>query len=443
MTKRKQMWIAVLSAAALLCACVCGAFTVAADEPEGDQWQITEDGQLLYAPYQYRGQDGVKVVYIGDGTDVTVPAAFGGKPADVVWFNNEALDLEFDSSEQAQAWLAKARAAADRYLNITFSEGPTTVLVRPVMWPDYLRVASVTLPKSATATTLYTVGLTALSVPTESALTELALYNILFGAQDPAPTTIDLTGATGLDRVYIGRDEYSLDCFLSGSVLKLPTEFKDAPILRDDPLSEVDTPYCFIDYDPMPLLIQYADGTEQRSLVESGEPSAPHENDGQWQETEDGQFLYRPNPYGQEGRVEVMCIGDGTDVTVPATFGGKAFDVVWFTDASAIDFGRSDSEQAQTWYSKAEAASDRYLNLTFEEGPTGVKVTPGMYPGYVQAASVKLPKSVTGVTLYVQGLTAVSVLEGSALTGFSLYNVLEGWENPQPAVIDLTGATGL
>ena len=172
MTKRKQMWIAVLSAAALLCACVCGAFTVAADEPEGDQWQITEDGQLLYAPYQYRGQDGVKVVYIGDGTDVTVPAAFGGKPADVVWFNNEALDLEFDSSEQAQAWLAKARAAADRYLNITFSEGPTTVLVRPVMWPDYLRVASVTLPKSATATTLYTVGLTALSVPTESALTE-------------------------------------------------------------------------------------------------------------------------------------------------------------------------------------------------------------------------------------------------------------------------------
>ena len=427
MTKRKQMCIAVLSVLALLIACVCGAFSVAADEPEGEQWQETEDGQFLYTPYSYRGQDGVKVVYIGDGDDVTVPATFGGQAADLVWFEDEPLDLQFDQSEQAQAWLAKARASARRYLNVAFEEGPTTVWVRPVDWPNFRLVHSVTLPKSATEAYLIVAGAAAISAPAKSALTKFDLYPALENVENPQPTTIDLTGATGLQRVWIGRDDYWSDCFMEGSVLKLPIELKDAPVYREHPSSETELPYVFIDGEhPTPLTIQYAEAV----------PTT-------WQETEDGQFLYRPYPYGEDNCVQVMYIGDGTDVTVPATFGGEAFDMIWFTDASAIDFGRSDSEQAQTWYSKAEAASDRYLNLTFEEGPTGVKVTPGMYPGSIQATSVTLPKSVTGVSLYVEGLTAVSVPEGSALTTFSLYNVPEGWEHPSLTVIDLTGATGL
>lgn len=265
MTKKKQMWIAVLSAAALLCACVCGALPVAADDDaETVKWQETEDGQFLYRPRTYRYEDCVEVMYIGDGTDVTVPASFGGEAFDVIWFTDRsAIDFGRSDSEQAQTWHAKVDAASDRYLNLTFEEGPTGVEVTPGMWPGYVRAASVNLPKSVTGVTLCVQGLTAVSVPEGSALTGVSLYNVLERWENPQPAVIDLTGATGLQRVWIGRDEHADDCFIKGSVIKLPTEFKDVQIQREYPKRSYEGPYFFIDYAPMSLTIQYADGTER------------------------------------------------------------------------------------------------------------------------------------------------------------------------------------
>lgn len=263
MTKRKQMWIAVLSVAALLIACVCGAFSVAADgEDETVKWQETEDGQFLYRPNPYGEEGRVEVMYIGDGTDVTVPATFGGKAFDVVWFTDgSAIDFGRSDSEQAQTWYSKADAASDRYLNLAFEEGPTGVEVTPGMYPGSVRAASVTLPKSVTGVSLYVEGLTALSVPEDSALTDFSLYNVPEGWEHPSLTVIDLTGATGLARVWIGRDEWGGDCFAEGSVLKLPTEFKSVPILRKAPFRLTDEVYFCIDVAPMSLTLQYADGS--------------------------------------------------------------------------------------------------------------------------------------------------------------------------------------
>ena len=280
MTKKMAKGLAFAAVLALLCACVCGAFSVAADDEEGDQWQITEDGQLLYAPYQYRGQDGVKVVYIGDGDDVTVPAAFGGQPAGLVWFTDEALDLQFDSSEQAQTWRAKAGASARRYLNVTFEEGPTTVWVQPVMWPDFRLVHSVTLPRSATEARLIVAGAATISVPAESQLSIINVEPALENVPDPEPTVIDLTGAAELKQVIIGRNDYWGDCFLEGSVLKLPIEFKDVPIVQSHPANAEDASYCFIDGDyPMPLTVQYADGTEAAVPETSSEEPSEEPSD--------------------------------------------------------------------------------------------------------------------------------------------------------------------
>ena len=329
----------------------------------------------------------------------------------------------------------RVRAAAKRYLNLTFEEGPTSIAVKPVMWPDYLLANSVTLPKSATATTLYTVGLTALSVPEGSALTDFSLYNVMYGVENPQPTVIDLTGAVGLYRVSIARDEYMEDCFMEGSVLKLPTEFKDVPILREQPSIRYENPYLFIDVDPMPLTVQYADGTE-RAI-----PSQNFAEDG-WHVAEDGQFLYQYMKLYELDCVQVVYIGDDTDVTVPAAYDGKFPYMVWLAN-DVDEFDWETNDPVSDYRDKIKAAAGRYLNFTFEDGPINVWVRPNLTPSYVRANSVKLPTSVVRAMLDVEGATSISVPQVSFLHDILIENVLEGVENPQPTTIDLTGSAYL
>ena len=431
MTKRKQMCIAVLSVLALLCACVCGAFSVAADEPdETISWQETEDGQFLYRPYPYGEEDCVQILYIGDGTDVTVPATFGGEAFDVILFTDaSAIDFGRSDSEQAQTWRDKARAASDRYLNLTFEEGPTGVKVTPGMYPGSVRATSVTLPKSVTGVSLYVEGLTAVSVPEDSALTTFSLYNVPEGWEHPSLTVIDLTGATGLARVWIGRDEWGGDCFAEGSVLKLPTEFKDVQILRDWPSKRYEKPYLFIDNDPMSLTVQYADGSER---------AISYHSDFDWHVTEDGQFLYRFLESTDISRVQVVYIGDDTDVTVPAAYDGRFPYLVWLTNDV-----EKPSDVTNAYLDKIEAAAGRYLNLTFDDGPINVWVSPNQSQNYVRAHSVNLPTSAVKAQLKLDGATGISVPQVSFLKDILIANVLDDASNPQPTVIDLTGSAYL
>ena len=426
------------------------------DGVESRMWYETSDGQFLYRPYKYGQKACIQVVYIGDGDDVTVPATFGGQSADVIWFTNMV-----DEEEPIAAWVLtdvsdvsevsevseasepaeeltlrdRVRAAAKRYLNLTFEEGPTSIAVRPVMWPDYLRVASVTLPKSATATTLYTVGLTALSVPEGSALTDFSLYNVMYGVENPQPTVIDMTGAVRLYRVSIARDEYMEDCFMEGSLLKLPTEFKDVPILREQPSIRYENPYLFIDVDPMPLTVQYADGSE-RAI-----PSQNFAADG-WHVTEDGQFLYQYMKLYELDCVQVVYIGDDTDVTVPAAYDGKFPYMVWLAN-DVDEFDWETNDPVSDYRGKIKAAAERYLNFTFEDGPINVWVMPNLRPSYVRANSVKLPTSVVRAMIKTEGATNISVPQISFLHDILIENVLEGASNPQPTTIDLSGSAYL
>lgn len=272
MAKRKQIWIALLSATVLLVSCLCGAFTVAADdEAPAIEWRETDDGQFLYTHVHHYGryadQNCVRVVYIGDDTDVTVPAAYDGEPADVVWFCNEIFHLELmyeEGSEErtrAEEWTAKIHAAAERHLDITFEEGPTVVEVKPQQWPACVLARSVTLPKSAISATLNLEGTETIVAPAESRLTEIYIHPELERVPEPTPTTIDLTAATELKIFHVDREDYIADCYAEGSILKLPTEFKDFPLLKGYTPFGVDTPHGLIDIDPM-LIIQYADGNE-------------------------------------------------------------------------------------------------------------------------------------------------------------------------------------
>ncbi|MBR3290344.1 MAG: dockerin type I repeat-containing protein [Clostridia bacterium] len=259
MTKTRKIGIALVTVLAMLLACVCGAFTVAAEEePVVDYWYVTEDGQFLYSKGVYT-DDSIEVIYIGDSDDVTVPASFGGTPAEKIWL---ASDVTWNPDIAENPYFKKAVAASQRYLNITFEEGPTIVWVTPHIAPSYVRVNSVTLPKSAQTVTLHLKGATAVTAPEGSELTSILIENVLEGVEDPQPTTIDLTGATGLKRVNISRVDYGGECFLEGSVLKLPDSFKRVRVKREFPYyAPEDDMKLVIDYEPMPLTIEYADGS--------------------------------------------------------------------------------------------------------------------------------------------------------------------------------------
>ena len=138
MTKHKRTWIAVLSAAALILACVCGAFTVAAeDEPVIGSWRLTDDGQFLYSGEIVSGM--IQFVYIGDGTDVTVPTTLNGDPIKMVWLAN---DVVWEPGEQQSPYIEKARAAAQRYLNVTFEEGADIAAVMKAVLKNCKKVES-------------------------------------------------------------------------------------------------------------------------------------------------------------------------------------------------------------------------------------------------------------------------------------------------------------
>ena len=262
MTQTRKIGIALVAVLAMLIACVCGALPVAAEEePVMDPWHETEDGQFLYADESWFVPGLIQFVYIGDGTDVTVPSTVNGKPVEKVWLANGVRGLLGTPEEEAGPWLDKINASAQRYLNVTFEEGPTYVLVEPNVVPGYVRVNSLTLPKSATSAHLYLKGATAVTAPEGSELTSFGLENVLEGVEDPQPTTIDLTGAVGLKQVNISRVDYGGDCFIEGSVLKLPDTLKRVKVTRPLSYQDPDDTYISIDYEPMPLTIEYADGS--------------------------------------------------------------------------------------------------------------------------------------------------------------------------------------
>ena len=434
MTKTGKTCIALVAVLAMLIACVCGAFTVAAEEePTMDTWHLTEDGQLLYTDESRLIPGMIQFLYIGDGTDVTVPSTVDGKPVEKVWLAKWP-NKKFDSAEaEAGAWLEKVNASSQRYLNVTFEEGPTYVLVEPNIVPDYVRINSLTLPRSVQGAHLYTEGATAITVPEGSELRYFLLENVLEGVEDPQPTTVDLTGATGLRSVNINRVDYGGDCFVSGSVIKLPNEFKDVPLQRFGPSYAVDEPYFFIDYDPMPIAVQYADGSE-RTIAST------------WQETEDGQFIYCfKSPTAEvinPMEVTVLYIGDGTDVTVPAVFGGVLAEQVNLV-VSDESLDADPREEAKAWAAKSREAAKRYLDLTFSEGTFSIGATPYQASGFLRVHSVTLPQSARYVRLNVAGLVDLSVPQEGDLNTLYLFNRLEGVEDPQQTTVDLTGVKRL